>query len=168
MKHPRITVVEDIVVLPNNSKTTYIRTPTNGNAATIICIDRERILIQKEYSYPSNMFLFQFPGGLIPEGENVKSGANRELMEEAGLKAGNLKLLGKYLLNNRRSDAYMHVFLATKLQEAKLDGDLEENIESYWFSEREIDKMVGRNDILNGHTLSSWALYKATMLKEGK
>lgn len=104
--------------------------------------------------------IYQFPGGFVPKGENIRKGANRELMEESGLRAGKLNLLGKYLVNNRRSNSYMYVFLATDLKEKKLDGDSEENIESFWFYEKDIDRMIKEGKILNGYTLASWSLYK--------
>ena len=52
-------------------------------------------------------------------------------MEEADLMSNNLELLGSYLINNQRSASRMFVYLATDLQEKSLDGDQEEDIESF-------------------------------------
>ncbi len=81
-------------------------------------------------------------------------------MEEMGLKADHLKLLGSYLINNRRSAMKMFVYLATDLIEESLNADPEENIESFWFSEDEIVRMIKNGDIINIHSLASWCLYK--------
>lgn len=120
LDHPRIKVVEDRVKLPGGLVITYVRTPGRGNAATVICQQGGKTLLQREYSYPPNKMIYQFPGGFVPKGENIRKGANRELMEESGLRAGKLNLLGKYLVNNRRSNSYMYVFLATDLKEKKV------------------------------------------------
>ena len=165
LDHPRLTVVEDEVRLPDGSTTKYIHTPGKGSAATIICKRNGKILLQREYSYPPNKLIYQFPGGFVPKDEDVKKGANRELMEEAGLRAGKLRLLGKYLVNNRRSNSYMYVFLATNLKEKKLDGDVEEDIESFWLAESKIDQMVKEGEIINSYALASWALYKSLKLE---
>lgn len=161
LNHPRLKVLEDKVELPDGHKTEYIKFDTSGNAATLIAVnDDSKILLQKEYSYPPNEDLFQFPGGFVPNGENMENGANRELVEEADLKANKLTLLGSYLTNNRRSNSKMYVYLAQDLKQESLAGDLEENIESYWFTEKEIDMLITRGDFKNGYSLAAWALYK--------
>ncbi len=163
--HPRLSIIEDEILLPNGKKTSYIKFKENGNAVTIICRNQEgKILLQKEYSYPSNQDLYQFPGGAVPLDESIESGANRELMEEAKLFSHSLKLLGSYLVNNRRSNTKMFVFLATNTEERSLPEDEEEVIQSFWFDESELDRMIIDDKVINTHTLASWTLYK---LKSG-
>jgi len=161
-KHPRLTLVEDEVILPNGIKTKYLKHKDSGGCAATVIAKKEdgKILLQKEYSYPPNKKLFQFPGGNVSDGEKAEDGANRELMEEADLKADKLELLGSYLVNNRRSAAKMFVYLATDLGEESLEGDQEEDIESFWFSENEIVEMIKNDEIENCHVLSAWSLYK--------
>ncbi|MDP2669282.1 MAG: NUDIX hydrolase [bacterium] len=160
--HPRLSLVEDEVILPNGIKTSYLKYKDDGRCAVTVIAKRNdgKILLQTEYSYPPNQKLFQFPGGLVPHDEKPEVGANRELMEEADLMSNNLELLGSYLVNNRRSAAKMFVYLATNLQEKSLDGDQEEDIESFWFSEDELARMIKNDEILNCHVLTAWCLYK--------
>jgi ADP-ribose pyrophosphatase len=160
--HPRLSLVEDEVILPNGVKTKYLKYKDDGRCAVTVVAKRDdgKILLQTEYSYPPNQKLFQFPGGLVPHDEKPEVGVNRELMEEADLMANKLELLGSYLVNNRRSSAKMLVYLATDLQEKSLEGDPEEDIESFWFSEDEIARMIKNNEISNCHVLTAWCLYK--------
>lgn len=148
--------------LPNGKKTDYLKFKDDGAcAATVICRREDgKILVQKEYSHPPRQRLFQFPGGLIPAEEKIEVGANRELMEEAGLKANKLELIGSYLPNNRRSSMKFYIYIGTKPEEASLEGDDEEDIESFWFSESEIDGMIKKGKIINVHLLAAWAYYK--------
>ena len=75
LKHKRIHVVEDQVELPSGIKTDYIRLIVNGRAPCVIAVNNEgKILIQREYSYPVNEWLYQFPAGMVPEGEDLKEG----------------------------------------------------------------------------------------------
>lgn len=160
-EHSRITLLEDDVELPNGQKIQYLKFKSSGSAATIIAKNNKgKILLQKEYSYPPNETIYQFPGGSVPEREDLELGANRELMEEADLKADKLTFLGSYLMNNRRSESKMHVYLAEDLKEQSLDGDLEENIESFWFTEKEIDELILSGELKNGYSLAAWSLYK--------
>lgn len=160
-EHPRITLVEDMIELPNRVKTKYIYRKHKGNAVTIICKDNNKILLQKEYSYPPNKTIYQFPGGGIGLKENPQEGANRELMEEFGHRANSMKLVGEYLLDNRKSAAVMYVLLATELVEDSLDSDDTEILEHNWFSEQEIENMIKNGELINPHLLASWSIYKA-------
>ena len=159
--HPRLTLVEDEIILPNGHKISYLKDKDSGGCAVTIIAKRDgKILIQREYSYPPNQKLFQFPGGAVPTGEKPEIGANRELMEEMGFRANKLELLGSYLINNRRSKMKMYVYVATDLVEESIDADPEEDIECFWFSEDEISRMIKNGEIINVHSLASWCLYK--------
>jgi len=138
--HPRLTLIEDEVLLPNGIKTKYLKFKDDGSCAATVIAKREdgKILLQKEYAYPLGERIFQFPGGHVSEGENIEDGANRELMEEAGLKANKLELIGTYFINHRRSKIRMYVYLAIELEEKSLPPDPEEEFESFWFEENEI------------------------------
>jgi 8-oxo-dGTP pyrophosphatase MutT (NUDIX family) len=159
--HPRLSLIEDEIILPNGHQFNYLKYKDNGDfAVTIIAKRDNKILIQREYSYPPDQKLFQFPGGGASVNEKPEIGANRELMEEMGLRANHLKLLGSYLINNRRSKMKMFVYLATDLVEEHLDSDPEEDIESFWLTEDEIANMIKNGDFINVHSLASWCLYK--------
>lgn len=162
LDHPRLKVIEDAVRLPNGKVTDYLKFENKGQVATIICRDHQgKFLLQQEYSYPPDEILYQFPGGHIPEGEDIQVGANRELMEEAKLRANKLTFLGGFLINNRRSSTYCHIFLATDLVEASEPEDEEEFIDSFWFSETKINSLIKNDKIKNIHVLAAWALYQA-------
>lgn len=161
-KHPRITLIEDEILLPSGKKTTYLKFGSRGHAAEIVCVRGDgKILLQIEYSHPSRQKLWQFPGGLVSSKEKPEIGANRELMEEAGFKAKKLEILGSYLGNHRRSTFRHYVYLATDLKEATLVGDDEEDIESFWFFEDEIEEMIRNGKIINCNALTAWALFRA-------
>jgi len=162
LSHPRLQIFEDDVELPNGYQTTYLRFGDDGAVATVLCRDDAgRILLQRAYSYPPNQVMLELPGGLVPEGEDPADGANRELMEEAGLRAGRLTLLGRFFSNNRRSARMTYVYLGEDLTEASLPGDPEEEIEIAWFTEDEIDELIRSGQVVNQSVLAAWSLYRA-------
>ena len=119
-EHPRLVVVEDEVELPDGTKTSYIRYKNSGNAATIIYKNEKgKLLLQEDYSYPPDKQLIQFPGGWIPQEENIEEGARREFEEETGFAPKTFKLIGSYLMNNRRTDSRMFVFEVIGVTEGK-------------------------------------------------
>lgn len=161
--HPRLTLIEDQIILPNGTQTDYLKFKNNNSSIVTIIPQRTdgKILLEKEYAYPPNQQIFQFPGGSVASQEETTTGANRELMEECNLIANKLTLLGHYLGNSRRSNIKVFVYLATELTEKSLPADPEESIEIFWKTEDEITKMIQNNKILQSHALSAWALYLA-------
>lgn len=161
LEHPRIIAYEDEVQLPSGHKTTYLRFSGRPDAACVIAQNEKgEILLSKEYSYPPNTWLYQPPGGALEAGEDPKTGASRELGEEAGYK-GDLTELGWYYVDNRRSDAKFYVFLATNLKECPRNLDIEEEIENYWFTPKTVEQMIKEGKIPNVSFLAAWSLYKA-------
>jgi ADP-ribose pyrophosphatase len=159
--HPRLTVHEDDVILPSGHKTKYLYFAHQRGAACVIALNKEgKILLQKEYSYPPNTWLYHFPGGTIDKEESHDKTAIRELSEEAGL-AGDLSYIGWFYINNRRSDMKFHVYMAENLVEHKGTLDPEEVIEQHWFSEEEIFSLIARGDVTNSSLLAAWSLYTA-------
>jgi ADP-ribose pyrophosphatase len=163
LEHKRLTVYEDTVELPSGTHTDYIHfgRPTDG--VTIIGVNTGgKILVQKEYSYPPDEVLYQFPGGGMHAGENKLEAAVREFSEEASL-SGDLVRIGSYLTDNRRRQDYMHVFVATNLTEMPGVADEEEAFETFWFDKAEIDRLVVEGQIKNHTMLAAWCIYKAAL-----
>jgi len=162
LDHPRMQVYEDDIELPSGKKTKYIYVKGHPDAAMVIPIDADgKILVQKEFSYPPNEWLFQFPGGAQDNGESLKETAIRELAEEAGVE-GTLHQLGWMYTDNRRKNAKFYVFVATNTVAIKnlvARKDDEEVFEDYWFTPGEIDDLIKKGDINNYSMLAGWAFF---------
>ena len=163
-EHPRMTLIEDEVLLPNGQIGIYLKRRERGHGVTVICRNEDgRLLAEKDYSYVPNTMLYQFPGGGIDLNEAPEEGANRELTEEAGLRANRLTLLGRYYLDHRKSAEWMYVYLAEELEPATCDTDdpYEGVIDLFWLTEDEIDAMIREGEIVNAPMLAAWAIYRA-------
>jgi 8-oxo-dGTP pyrophosphatase MutT (NUDIX family) len=159
LEHPRLKVVEDKVRLPMGQLTDYIRIEGRGAAVTIICIRNRQVLLQREYSYPVGEFLLQFPGGKMEGTETPEEAGSRELQEESGYAFSSCQHLGWFYVDNRRSDAKMHVLLATDVTPVeKAGGDLEEEIETFWLPINLFGEMIARGEITNYSVLAAFAL----------
>lgn len=166
LDHSRLKVLEDDVILPDGKQIKYLRFGKTHDSVTIIAQrEDKKILLLSEYSYPPRKWLLEFPGGSIKSLECPKVAANRELIEEANIKASKLRLLGKYFINNRRSDALMYVFLATTIESAFLEKDIEEDFDVFWYRADEIDNMIKKRGVTNCHVLAPWVLYRSMINK---
>lgn len=159
---PRMKVVEDIVELPNGNQTTYIReAPGAKKSVAIIALnENDDILIQREYSYPPNEIMYQFPGGGIEENEDILVAANRELSEESGYTSDKSKIIGSFHTNNRRSDSRQYVVVSRDLKVKKIPEDEEEFIENIWLNMNQLKELTRNGEITNMNMLAAMQLYE--------
>lgn len=163
--HPRMKLAEDSVELPDGTVVPYLRdADTNRHSVTLVCIDGDKVLVQKEYSYPPNQVLYQFPGGKVEQPEKIIAAGKRELIEESGLSPRHLQELGWYYVDNRRSNAKMHVLLAKNFaKREKRGGDAEEDIKSEWVTIADLEKMISDGEIVNYSMLAAWTMFRPNM-----
>ena len=101
--HPRLTILEDTVLLPSGQQTEWLRFPDSRDVVAIICLDQHhRVLVAYQYNAGPRQVVDEFPGGGVAPEESYMEGARRELSEEVGIYAHDLQEIGAFLLNNRR------------------------------------------------------------------
>ncbi len=119
------------VRLPNGRERSYDLIE-HGDSVTILPVDADgNIYFVKQYRIGSNSDLLELPAGVMDPGEDPLVSARRELREEIGMDAKEIKSLHGFYLAAGYSDEFNHVFLATGLFESPLDPDEDEflNIE---------------------------------------
>lgn len=165
LRHPRLTIAEDTVELPNGKTIQYVHYPYHGHGGVIVvCRRGDNILVQQEYSYPVGEVLYQFPGGKIEAGEDVCAAAQRELAEESGIAMTGVRACGWLYADNRRTSAKLHVvygeYAGTNHQHQPDDT---EQIISEWLPIATIHRMVATGAITNYAMLAAWALLASTL-----
>lgn len=166
LEHSRLTLIEDIVILPNGREIDYLRFGEKSEAVMVI-LQREdgHILLETEYSYPSDQILYQFPCGVFYPPEDPASAALRELGEETQLMA-QLQFLCDYLMYHRRTGVKMHVYTGSCPQpdDSGQQPDVTEDIRLHWLTPDEIDELILAGQISNVDILAPWLLYKLKVL----
>ncbi len=163
LDHPRMQLVEDEVELPSGKKIQYLRQEYSGRGGGIvICRKGDKILVQREYSYPVDEILWQFPGGKIEADETPEQAATRELAEESGIKAENAKCIGWFYPDNRRTNARLFVVECDYVtDDEKARPDDTEFIESEWIENGQISQMIRRGEVRNYAMLAAWGMLQS-------
>jgi ADP-ribose pyrophosphatase YjhB (NUDIX family) len=161
--HPRLKVSEDTVLLSSGQEAKYLIYDQVLDAAGVLAIDGDKILVVKEYSYPQGEFIYQFPIGFLNLDETPIIGASRELREETGLISKNLETLGSFFLENRRTNAKVHAFVCRQFDKGEPDLDPEEAFEYHWLSLEEINALIKSSELQQKDSLAIWALYLASL-----
>lgn len=160
-KHRRLIIYEDSVKNKIGVISKYILfDKTHLEGVVVIAVDENGDYIMcKDYSYPVNKYLLQFCEGAIENGETPEFAAKRELLEELGLHTNQLRPIGKYLVNHRRSTAKMYVFIATSLSKGDQKLELDEYIKSVRMSRNQVVRLIKNGDIYQPNALAAWAIY---------
>lgn len=115
---------------------------TGGNVALV-----------RQYRLPAGDFLLEAPAGGVDEGEDVEAAARRELEEETGLRAGRLRRLAGFYVSPGYVTEFIHVFLATELEQGRPGGDADEEITVERLPLVEAVRMVERGEIRDGKSI---------------
>jgi ADP-ribose pyrophosphatase len=130
----------------------------HGGAVVIVPrLDRDRLVMVRQYRYAAGTELLEFPAGTLEPGEAPEVCAQRELQEEIGYSAGTLEKLGGFFLAPGYSTEYLHIFLADGLAESRLPGDEDEQLVVETRTVAEIEAAARSGEIEDAKTLA--ALY---------
>ena len=75
-----------------------------------------RVIVEQQYRHGSDSVTREFPAGLVESDENALDAALRELLEETGLRAGKVTMLGNLSPNNAFMSNRQYFFLAEELE----------------------------------------------------
>ena len=108
-------VLEDEVRLPDgrHARREYVRHP--GACAMLPFLDRDTVLLVRQYRYPLERHFLEIPAGKIDAGEAPERTAIRELREECGYEAAEWRHLTTIHPCIGYSDERIELFLARGL-----------------------------------------------------
>jgi ADP-ribose pyrophosphatase len=131
-----------------------------GGAAVVAVDGHGRVCLLRQFRGPFEEWLWELPAGKIDHGEPALITAQRELEEEAGLKAQHWHSLGTIFTCPGFSDEVIHLFLATRLVQGAVNTEAEEYIETHWLPLEEAMRRADGGEIMDAKTLV--ALYRAS------
>jgi 8-oxo-dGDP phosphatase len=118
----KTSVRTDDVVMPDGSVARRDYQVHPGSVAVLALDDEDRVLVLRQYRHPVRQKLWELPAGLLDvPGENPLHAAQRELYEEAHVKAEDWRVLADVYTTPGGCDEAVRVFLAREISAA--DGD---------------------------------------------
>ncbi|MCP2338149.1 NUDIX domain-containing protein [Actinomadura rupiterrae] len=118
-------VRRDRVRMPNGQGTELVGRDVieHPGSVGILALDGEdRVLLLRQYRHPAGHYLWEAPAGLRDvEGEPLHVLAARELLEEAGYRAGRWDVLVDVFPSSGMSDERTRIFLARDLVQVPAD-----------------------------------------------
>ncbi|AXK35526.1 NUDIX hydrolase [Streptomyces armeniacus] len=118
----KTSVRTDEVVMPDGTVVNRDYQVHPGSVAVVALDEQDRVLVLSQYRHPVRQKLWEIPAGLLDvPGENPLHAAQRELYEEAHIKAEDWRVLADVYTTPGGSDEAVRVFLARQISDA--DGE---------------------------------------------
>ncbi|GAA0474894.1 MULTISPECIES: NUDIX domain-containing protein [Streptomyces] len=116
----KTSVRTDEVVMPDGSTVKRDYQVHPGSVAVLALDDEGKVLVLRQYRHPVRHKLWEIPAGLLDvPGENPLHAAQRELYEEAHVKAEDWRVLTDVFTTPGGCDEAVRIFLARGLSEAE-------------------------------------------------
>jgi ADP-ribose diphosphatase len=152
----------------NGERRTHERLLSSGLGAVIIVPmrDDDTVLLVREYGAGLDHYELGLPKGRLDRDESVEQGADRELKEEVGYGARQLKMIGTLSLAPAYMTHMTDVVLARDLYPQRLPGDEPEPLEVVPWKLSELHVLIARDDVTEGRSIA--ALFMAREYLAGR
>src|SRR5581483_9471240 len=108
-------VFQDKVRTDSGRVISYARYYSSDVVLVVPFLDDGRLVMIRQYRYPLDKFMLEFPAGHVDTGEDPQATAARELEEETGYRAAKVECVYKYHPSVSKSKQIVHVFEARGL-----------------------------------------------------
>ena len=166
-KHERTAYESDLFTIKDidlefesgKTKKYQIVEKSDGIMVVPITNDNELILI-REYHAAIDETHLGLVKGRVEEDLTPQENANKELQEEVGYKAHTMHELGVLTVSPGYLTQKTHIFLAQDLEESKLDGDEEEEMEIVLHPFDRFEELIEQKKIVEARMIAALFLAK--------
>ncbi len=154
----------------NGERRRYRRLLSQGTGAVIVVAmpDAEHVLLVREYAAGMGRYELGPVKGGVDEGEDVLAAANRELMEEAGFGARDLRVIKSLA----QSPSYMthtaEVVLARDLYPEKREGDEPEPLQVLSWPLARLGELAMQEEASDGRALAALFIVREWLAAESR
>jgi ADP-ribose diphosphatase len=143
----------------------------HSGSVVVLAVDdthsEPRVLLERQYRYAANAYLWELPAGRVDAGESELGGARRELLEETGYTASSWKRVLRFYASPGFLDETMAVYLARGLRKGKAQPEPDELIRLRLWPLSAALTMISNHRIRDGKTIAG-LLWFACLKKQPK
>ncbi len=156
-------VVRERVRLPDGKERPREIVIHPGAVALVVVDRQDRLVMVRQYRRAADRVLLEIPAGTREPGEDAESCARREVREETGYTAGQVRRLGGFFSAPGFCTEYLDCFLLTDLTPGEPGGEDDENIEVEYLTYDEALDALRRGDIQDAKTVCGLLLWKTVL-----
>ncbi|WP_232327677.1 NUDIX domain-containing protein [Herbidospora yilanensis] len=158
-RNPWMSVREDEIEHPDGTPGVYGYIQ-RADFVLVIPEENDGFHLVEEYRYPIRRRSWSFPQGSA-EAPTRQDEARTELAEETGLRADDMRFLGRLDNSHGLSDQSMHVFVATGLTPGETAREAtEQDMRQKWVSRAQFEQMILRGDVTDASSVAAYGLLR--------
>jgi len=132
-----VDLIVDSIRLPSGASAIREVVHHPGGVTAIPVLDDGRLLLIRQFRYPLQRYILEFPAGKLDSGQSPLDTMRRELVEETGYQADAMRHLLSFHTSPGFCDEIIHLFVASELTHAgqRLEEGEHILVESYTLEE---------------------------------
>ena len=140
----------------DNSNTATREIVEHRGAVVILPVTPNRtVLLVRQWRQAAGKILLEAPAGTIEPGEIPELTAQRELQEEVGYSATNLRALGAFYTAPGFCNEFIHAYVATELPRSILPQDADEDVHVEETALADVPSLISSGAIVDAKTIAA-------------
>ena len=131
----------------------------HGGGACVLYVKEGKVLLVRQYRYPYAESIYEIPAGKLDKGEEPMKTAIRELEEEGGLVADELKLLYVMYPSPGYTNEKIYIYQALSAHETEARLDEGEYLDAEYVDLEKVKEMLANGEICDGKTIIALQAY---------
>ena len=131
----------------------------HGGGACVLYVKEGKVLLVRQYRYAYSESIYEIPAGKLDKGEEPIKAAARELEEETGLIAKELKLLYVMYPSPGYTNEKIYIYQAISVREAIARPDEGEYLDAEYISLDKVKEMLANGEIKDAKTIIALQAY---------
>lgn len=156
-KKKNISLVRERLKLPNGYPVTAEIVVHPGAVVIVPILNKNQVLLLRQYRLSIKKYLYEFPAGTINPGEQPLSCAKRELREETGYGGEIFRKVGKIFPVPGYSTELIYIYRADGLQPQPMAKDPDEVIDVRTFTLSQIRDLFRKGNLVDAKTICALA-----------
>ncbi len=149
-----LNVFEGNKKLPNGKKS-FIEEVRHPGAALMIASFQGKVIFIRQYRPVIGKYIWELPAGLIDTGETPYACAKREITEETGYVAKNIRRIGVVYTSPGFCDEQVHIYRADSERRQAVSRDDEEVMKVKLLNQRDIRRLFEAGRISDAKTIAA-------------
>lgn len=165
----RVFHVEELeLAFSNGRRARFERIAGSAQGAVLVVPmqDEDTVLLIREYAAAMDRYELGLPKGSVESGEDLLETANREIMEEVGFGARELRHIRSLTIAPGYLDHCTHLILARDLYPARRGGDEPEELEVVPWSLKNLAELLEQPDFTEARSIAALFLIREMLAGE--
>lgn len=164
----RIFRIEQLdLAFSNGNRRLFERIVGGGHSVLAVpLLTPKQVILIREYAAGSERYELGFPKGVVEPGEDPLNAAHREMQEEIGYGARDLRLIRTVSVSPGYIQHHTHIVLARDLYENKVEGDEPEPIEVVPWDLDDLDGLFACADLTEARSIAALFMVKRYLEEE--